>query len=130
MKKTIILVTILSLAFIADAAAQNTVQISGKVSDTDGMPLAGAAVFIKDTAIGTSTDENGTYQLSVPDNSVLICSMIGMQTAEKRCSGTGIIDFVLEIETEYLEEVVAIGYGSVKNSVISAKQNEKMFLTR
>lgn len=120
MKKTIILVTILSLAFIADAVAQNTVQISGKVSDTDGMPLAGAAVFIKDTAVGTSTDENGTYQLSVPDNSVLVCSMIGMQTAEKRCSGSGIIDFVLEIETEYLEEVVAIGYGSVKKEEITS----------
>ncbi len=99
-----------------------TVRISGKVTDVEGMSLPGVTIAIKGTAIGTITDVNGDYTLSnVETGSTLVFSFIGMESKEVRVTDQTIINVFLEEEVMDLEEVVVIGYGvQRKESVVSA----------
>jgi TonB-linked SusC/RagA family outer membrane protein len=91
--------------------------VSGKVTDSSGSPLPGVTVIVKSTTQGTITDAQGNYSLSnVPSDAVLIFSFVGMRTQEISLSGRTSIDVSLTEETIGLEEVVAIGYGTVKKS--------------
>lgn len=93
--------------------AQNTV--SGKVSDSAGQPLIGVTVVVKGTTNGTITDVNGNYTLPrVPANATLVFSFVGMKMQEIMPGNRTSINVVLEDESVGLEEVVAVGYGTVK----------------
>lgn len=91
--------------------------ITGKITDENGEPLIGATVVIKGTTIGTVTDVNGNYSFSnVPSGDVtLIVSFIGYSQKEVLADGTN-VDIVLDEDIVGLDEVVVIGYGSVKKS--------------
>jgi len=89
--------------------------ISGVVTDLTGEPVLGATILVKGTSSGTTTDVEGRYQLKdVPDDAVLVFSFIGMTTVEEDVSGKTVINVVLEEDAIGLEEVIAIGYGSLK----------------
>ncbi|MEL7588318.1 MAG: TonB-dependent receptor [Prolixibacteraceae bacterium] len=89
--------------------------ISGKVTDTSGLPLPGVSVAIKGTAIGTITGEDGTFSLSnIPANTTLVFSFVGMVSQEVSPSGKTVIDVVMQEATVGIEEVVAVGYGTQK----------------
>jgi TonB-linked SusC/RagA family outer membrane protein len=89
--------------------------IKGTVTDSDGDPVPGVTVVIKGTSQGTITDSEGKYELSETENAeVLVFSFVGLKTVETDISGRSIIDIVLEEDFIGLEEVVAIGYGSMK----------------
>ncbi len=91
--------------------------ISGKVTDTSGATLPGVSVIVKGTTIGIISDNNGSYSLSnVPENAVLQFSFVGMKMQEISIGGKTIINVTLAEETVGIEEVVAIGYGTVKKS--------------
>lgn len=91
--------------------------VSGKVTDSSGMPLPGVSVVIKGTTIGTITDTNGNYSLStIPENAILQFSFVGMKGKELPVSGKSLINVILEEETIGLDEVVAIGYGVARKS--------------
>ncbi|MEM8524332.1 MAG: TonB-dependent receptor [Bacteroidota bacterium] len=91
--------------------------ISGTVTDTDGEPLIGVSILIKGTSNGTATDFDGSYSLNVPDGSnTLVFSYTGYKPREVNIDGRKTVDVVLEQDTELLEEVVVIGYGTVKKS--------------
>ena len=96
--------------------------ISGKVTDTSGVPLPGVSVVIKGTTNGTISDANGIYSLSgIPANAILQFSFVGMKGHEVTVGNKTSINVVLEEETIGIEEVVAIGYGSVgKKELTSA----------
>jgi TonB-linked SusC/RagA family outer membrane protein len=100
---------VLSVHFII----AQTVQITGTItSKEDGQPLPGASVLVKGTTIGTTTDFNGKYTLSVPaDAQTLVVSFVGMKTVELAIAGQKVIDTNLEAETFGLEEVVVTGLG-------------------
>ncbi len=90
--------------------------ISGTVSDASG-PLPGANVIVKGTTIGMVTSPDGTFTLDVPQNTTsLIVSFIGYLTQEVDIAGKTTVDVVLQADAIGLEEVVAIGYGTVKKS--------------
>jgi TonB-linked SusC/RagA family outer membrane protein len=90
--------------------------ISGTVSDASG-PLPGANVIVKGTTIGMVTSPDGTFALDVPQNTTsLIVSFIGYLTQEVDIAGKTTVDVVLQADAIGLEEVVAIGYGTVKKS--------------
>lgn len=88
--------------------------VSGTVSDANG-PLPGANVLVKGTTNGTQTDFDGNYTLSnVPSNAVLVFSYIGFKTLEVAVAGQSTVNVTLEEDAQALEEVVLVGYGSVR----------------
>ena len=88
--------------------------IKGRVIDDSGIPLIGVAVYIKGSGTGTITDSNGNYNLEkVPENAVIVFTYVGMSTIEVNVTGKTIIDVTMLEDAIGLEEVVAIGYGSM-----------------
>ncbi len=93
---------------------QQPTKVTGKITDDTGFPLPGVTVIVKGTTIGTVTDGNGQYTLNdVPADAVLVYSFVGMRAQEVPVAGKATIDVVLEEESIGLDEVVAIGYGTV-----------------
>ena len=89
--------------------------VSGSVTDPSGQPVIGASVFVTGTQNGTVTNEMGQYSLSrVPSGATLQFSCIGYKTVDETVAGRQRIDVILEEENEMLDEVVVIGYGTVK----------------
>ena len=104
------------------ATAQTETRVHGTVkSATDGLPLIGVNVVEKGTSNGTITDINGSYTLTVPGNSELVFTYIGFANQEvKVISGKNTYDITLTEDSKALEEVVVIGYGVQKKSVVTA----------
>jgi len=105
---------------VKDSNTQQQKSVSGKVTDSTGGPLPGVSVVIKGTTNGTITDLDGKYTLpKVSENSVLVFSFVGMKTQEVAVAGKTTIDITLIDESIGIEEVVAVGYGTQKKSVIT-----------
>lgn len=100
--------------------AQQEIVVSGTITSTsDGFPISGADVYVDGTAYETFTDENGYYELTVPDNATLTISYEGYTKQEIPINNTSVIDITLSqliAETQNLDEVVVIGYGTTKKS--------------
>ena len=91
-------------------------QVSGTVTDQDGNPLPGAAVLEKGTDNGVTTDFDGNFTISVGEQSTLTISFIGFTSVDKVVAETDSFDITLFEDAANLDEVVIIGYGSVKKS--------------
>ena len=102
------------------AFAQNT--LKGKVTDSDGEPLAGASVLLSGTSKGTVTDVDGNYALSdVAKGSVIEYLFLGMTTQTITYDGkTSVINVMLEPDALFLEDVVVVGYGTQKKSSLTS----------
>ena len=100
-----------SLAFAAEAQT-----LRGGVKTAKGEPVIGAAVVVEGTSLGISTNVDGSFELKVPDaqKAVLVVSYIGMKTQRVPVAGKTQIDVVMEEDNTTLEDVVVIGYGTVK----------------
>lgn len=92
--------------------------VSGIVTDSKNEPLIGVNVAIKNASTtGTITDIDGKYSLEIPSgNSVLVFSYIGYSTQEVKVSNRSVVDIVLKDDMQALEEVVVVGYGTMKKS--------------
>lgn len=92
--------------------------VSGKITDAStNEPMPGVNVVVKGTTIGMLTDINGSFTLTVPSsNSILVCSFIGYNTQEVEIGGKSVINLSLLATLTSLEEVVVIGYGTVKRA--------------
>lgn len=96
---------------------QDQKNISGVVMGQDGIPIPGVSVVLQGTSTGTVTDQNGEFKLSVPENTLsLLFSFVGLRTQEVSIVGKSIVNVIMVEETIGLEEVVAIGYGTMKKS--------------
>src|SRR5690606_25814804 len=94
------------------------VNITGKVIDQDGNPIAGATVLVKGTKSGVRTDENGTFRLNLPENNTtIVVSYIGYQVHEVNVAGMTNITIELK-SSDAIEEVIVTGYGTQKRSEI------------
>lgn len=120
MKKLLSVLFLLSFS-LASVYAQD-IQVKGTViSATDNEPLPGVNVSVKgNTSIGTITDFDGNFILSVPSDATLQISFIGFKTQEIQVAGKPEIHAILKEDTETLEEVVVVGYGVQKKSVVTA----------
>ncbi|MBR4352385.1 MAG: TonB-dependent receptor [Bacteroidales bacterium] len=99
--------------------AQN-VTVKGKVSDSNGEPVIGVTVMLNgNNTVGSLTDANGNYSITVPANSTLSFSCVGFATQEERLNGRTVIDVVLQEDTEFLDETVVIGYGTQKKRLLT-----------
>jgi len=110
------ILTILLLFLTVSVFAQ-TRNITGKVNDSSGNPLPGVTVLVKGSTIGVITDANGNYSLTnVPSNATLVFSFVGMQKQEITVGTQSTISVTMVAEAVGLDEVVVIGYGTVKKS--------------
>lgn len=101
----------------AAALAQGMVTVSGTVADSNGDPLIGCSVQLKGSGVGTVTDLDGHFKLQVPEGKTLIFSYIGYKTKELKAQKN--MKVTLDDDTHVLNEVVAVGYGTMKRSDIT-----------
>jgi TonB-linked SusC/RagA family outer membrane protein len=112
-----LLTCLLTLLASVSLLAQN-VTVSGVVSDQTG-PVIGASVFEKGTKNGTVTDLDGKFSLSVKPGASLVFSSIGYAAQEVPVGSQRVFNIFLQEDKEYLDEVVVVGYGSMKRSDLS-----------
>ena len=113
------------------------ITIRGKVTDSDGNALIGATIRIKGTAIGTATDVNGEYKLSVPtEQKELLVTYMGYIDQVVKVNGRTVINIILKEDRKEMEEVVVTGYQSVRRErltgstkTITAREMEGKGLT-
>ena len=112
-RKFMLLLTCLFIG-IGLVTAQVTKVTGTVISEEDGLPVVGASILVKGTAVGTVTDMDGKFQLpNVPSSAkTLVISFIGMKSQELPIKQT--MNVILKPDTETLEEVVVLGYGSGK----------------
>ncbi|MDH6303756.1 TonB-linked SusC/RagA family outer membrane protein [Parabacteroides sp. PF5-5] len=110
----LILSLIIGLVISFTAFAQQTTSANGHVKDSSGEPIIGASVLVKGTTNGTVTDYDGNFTLQVPVGSTLQVSYIGYKLQEIPFQGQKNLIIILQEDVELLDEVVVIGYGTVK----------------
>jgi TonB-linked SusC/RagA family outer membrane protein len=97
--------------------------ISGTVTDVNDEPVSGVSVAVKGTSTGTVTDMQGTYRLNVPENAVLVFSYMGYVTQEVTVTDQTTIPVTLQSDSQNLEEVVVVGYGTQKKVNLTGAVN-------
>lgn len=101
-------------------AIQPQKSIAGRVTDSTGAPLPGVTVVVKGTTQGVITDDNGSYILTkIPEKAFLQFSFVGMKTQEISVAGKATLNITLVEEAIGLDEVVAVGYGTMKKNDIT-----------
>ena len=111
------LVIALSVIIAAETAASaQNLTVSGVVTDEEGYPLEGATVLFKGTQQGVTVDSDGKYEISVPGDAVLVASYLGYVSSESPVNGEHTVNFVLEEDSEYLDDVIVVAYGSMSKS--------------
>ncbi len=115
MTRKVWLAALLTLCFSFPALAQK-ITVSGTVIDPEGEPLIGASVLVKGETLGTATNIDGEYTISVPSDGILVFSYVGYDTQEIPVNGQTTLNVSMKENSLMLDEVVAIGYGTVKKS--------------
>ena len=115
MNKKLALTTVMLGAFSLASWAQEAVTVKGTVIDSEDNPVVGATVVIKGTTEGTTTDIDGNYTINVTPGQVLEFSYVGMQPSQVTVGNQHIINIKMA-DGELLDEMVVIGYGTVKKS--------------
>lgn len=110
-------VTVLSLMLSLTVFAQEKITVSGVVTDETGLPMIGAGVIEEgNLSNGTVTDIDGNYSLTVPADASINFNFISYKTEIVKVGGKTKIDIQLMPDTNLLDEVVVIGYGTMKKS--------------
>ena len=96
------------------------VPVSGRITQRNGEPLPGVTVIVQGTTLGTSTNSDGGFSLTVPDGSTLVISSIGFQRQELRISGaSSSLSIVMVEDQRALSEVVVVGYGTQERTSVT-----------
>ena len=109
----------LSILFSVYAQAQDVV-VKGKVLDETGMSVPGASILIKGTSKSASTDFDGNFEIKAPLNGVFVISFVGYTTIEEPINGRNELTIKLKTESQKLDEVVVIGYGTQKKTDVTS----------
>lgn len=116
----VFLTCLLCLTTTAAAYAQQPVKVTGKVIDNTNEGVPGVNVQVKGGSLGTITDVNGNYKIDVPNSkSVLVFSFIGYETQEIAVGNKTVINVTLKDDTQLLDEVVVVGYGSARKGDVT-----------
>ena len=108
------------IVVMSSTQVTQSTRITGKVTGLNGEALSGVTITVKGTSIGTVTDNNGIYTLTVPDDAVLVVSYIGDETKEVKVNGQSVVDIQLSPSTRQLDQVVVVGYGAQKQKDITS----------
>ena len=93
--------------------------VKGKVTNETGASLEGVSVVLKGTQFGTTTDKNGNYSINIPDNGVLIFSIVDFTPFEIEVGQKASVDVKLKAAQNELEQVVVVGYGTQKKKDVT-----------
>ena len=114
MKKAKLFLSTLFVLISVAVSAQN-IKVTGVVKDQNGDPLQGATVMLQGNGtVGTATNIDGEYSLTVPSDGVLVATMIGYADATAPVNGKKTVNFVLNEDSQFIENAVIVGYGSAK----------------
>ena len=113
MKKTVLL---LINFFLFQFAYSQNIQVNGNIKSEEGETLPGVTVLVKGTNVGTISDFDGNFSIDIDKGQTLVFSYIGFKTIEKVVKTETILNILMESDTQMLDEVVAIGYGTMKKS--------------
>ena len=105
---------------VKQATPPPTKQIKGKVTTTDGVPLNGVSVSIKNTKKGVTTNSDGEYTIAVVEEDVLVFSYVGYETKEAAVSGLGTLNVSLTEIKKVLSDVVVVGYGKQSRRTLAS----------
>jgi len=118
MKKTILVLLVIVISLTGYGQG---LQLKGVVTSADdGLPIPGVSVVVKGTTTGITTNIDGVYTLTVPGNSTIVFSFVGLKTQEIPVNNRTKIDVILANSSESIDEVVVVGYGVQKKSVVTA----------
>ena len=113
----VILTFMSALAAVAVSAQDLPRNVEGRVTDAmTGEPIPYASVHLEGTMLGTSTDGEGIYEITVPSDGILVFSSIGYKTREIPVEGKSAVNAALEPDMESLEETIVIAYGTATKS--------------
>jgi TonB-linked SusC/RagA family outer membrane protein len=114
-------VFMLTLAMCLTSALFAQISVQGKVIDNNGQALSGVSVLVKNTSNGTTTDNTGSFSISVPDTkSILVFSYVGFPTQEMEVGSKTTLDVTLSALSGQLNEVVVVGYGTLKRKEVTS----------
>lgn len=106
--------------YLSDVNVEQSISITGKVTDVNNEPMIGVTVIVKDTNTGTVTDMNGNFSLTVNSpNDVITISYLGYKTVEFRVHNERNFNITLHEDEKLLDEVVVVGYGSMRKRDLS-----------
>lgn len=130
------LALLLAILMVGPAVMAQESNVSGKVTDAKTGGIPGVTITVKGTTKGTNTDVEGNYQISVPGNATLTFSAIGYETKDVPVGNKSVVDVVLSEDIKALEEVVVVGYGTVRKkdatgavSALGSKDFQKGIVT-
>jgi len=119
MKRKLNFLLVLLLFGVGLVSAQQNLSVSGVVTDAgDGSPLVGVSVLVKGSTVGTITDMSGKYTLKAAQGATLVFSYIGMEKQQEIVK-TGIVNAAMSSNSKMLNEVVAVGYGTMKKKLVT-----------
>ncbi len=119
MKKAKLFLSSLFLLLAVVASAQN-IRVTGTVTEASGDAVVAAAVQLKGSStVYAMTDALGNYSISVPSDGVLVISCLGFQEVEIPVSGRTVINVTLEADSERLDDVVVVAYGTVRKEAVT-----------
>ncbi len=98
---------------------QNQSGVTGKVVDKNNEPLIGVSVIVKGGSVGTTTDLDGKFTLNAPDNASLVFTYVGYVTQTISLKGNKTVSVVLEDDSKVLDDVVVVGYGTMKKTEVA-----------
>ena len=132
MKKLYTAVMLVAMCIFSFTAYAQQKEVTGKVSDANGDPLAGVTVIVKGTNRGTTTDAHGNYQIKADAKDALTFSYIGYADYEETVGAKSQMNVAMNEASEQLEQVVVTGYQTISKEratgsfdIISAAQIEK-----
>ena len=115
MVRKVLIILAAVMASFATAAAQD-LKITGTVTDQTGYPLEGATVLVRGTTKGTTTDAEGRYLLNATQDAEIVVSYLGYLSQSKKADGKSQLDFVLMEDTNFLDDVIVVAYGTMSES--------------
>jgi len=137
MKFTKLLFFCFSFILFSATSWSQELNVSGTIVDESGLPLPGVSVLLKGSSQGSISDMDGNYTIRVASNGTLVFSYLGYNSVEQAVNGRTKIDISFKASSQVLDEIVVVGYGTQKKSVVTgaisgvkAKDLENMPITR
>jgi TonB-dependent starch-binding outer membrane protein SusC len=119
-KCTKIALLLFGMAFLVlPGLAQNKILVKGRITDEKNQPVISASVVLKGTNTGTTTNANGEFEINAPSNGTLVISSVGYPTKEIAIRSQAIHNLTLTSSAGDLEQVVVIGYGTVRKEAVT-----------